>query len=521
MPRHSLSRKSISPIQPIAVLATAALILGFFTATESVKASGSGELIGDLSSVCAATGPSQFFGAWANSFSGDHPKPDPGTDSKWGTVSPYTTSVIVATQAGSAANLATVPASKNLSAYVAYPFTTAADTRIVIPSFKYGDSVATAINMQAQLFSISGGTATAVAPGGVNAETAPITTSAGGDYVLETFDFPDTLLASSASYELRVYIWGASTFVLGYDDFTINLAPCLPAPPTLGSETVTGTTVSIPLTAPSLTGASPILNYEYSLDNGSNWQTPSPAVTSSPLDVSGLPDNQAYDIKLRTLTTAGVSVATAGISVVIGNPPQPPAPVSQAPRQVVALVSPDSNTPVPRNRTVSLFGTHFDTVTEVFVGGKKVEMRKKSAYQIEIVIPSSMSGLVDLEIRSPLNNVLSPKHFNLRALGTSSARGAELSVAGFEHNSRKLTKAMKKRINRWLKQNPSMSTLTCTGFTSLPKRATDVVLSTKRGNSVCNFAKRKNPDLEIVIRPGVEDPRPGSKIRRALLVLYP
>lgn len=434
MPRHALTRKSISPIQPIAVLAIVLLIAGFFTATESVKASGSGELMGDFSSVCPAIGTSAEI-AWAHTLPFHYQEGYVTVPAERGwSVARYTTSTITSTRAvgRSDANLGLVPSTKTLDRYIAYPFTTGPGDRRVLSEIAYGDGFETAINMQGKLFSVSGGVATAVEVSGVQAETAEFTTTAiGGGYVRETFEFPDTLLAQSQEYEFRLYVWGTSgggesQVITGYDDFIIKVSECV-----------------------------------------------FPSSSSS------------------------------------------------APAPIVSLVSPDSNTQVPRNRVVSLFGTHFDTVTEVFVGGEKVDMRKKSEYQIDINIPGSMSGLLDLELKSPLNNVLSPKHFNLRALGTSSARGAELSVAGFEHNSRKLTGPMKRQIDRWLKQNPSMSTLTCTGFTSLPKRATDVVLSTKRGDTVCNFAKRKNPDLEIVIRTGVEDPRPGSKIRRALLVLIP
>jgi len=435
MPRHALTQKSIFPRQTVAVFATALLVAGFFTTTESVKASGSGELMGDFSSVCPSTGTPVGFVEWSHSSSTNERAGFANAVAQnlgW-SVDDYTTSIItsVRTSGRSDTVLGAVPSTKTLDRYIAYPFTTGPGARRVLSQIAYGDSVATAINFQGKLFSVSGGVATAVEISGLKAETAEIITSNEGGYKREAFELPATLLAQNQEYELRLYIWGSSgggenQGITGYDDFLINISECV-----------------FPSSSPS------------------------------------------------------------------------------APAPVVSLVSPDSPHLVPRNGKVSLFGTHFETVTKIFVAGQEVEMKKISPYQIDINIPASMSGLVDLEIRSPLNNVLSPKHFNLRALGASSARGAELSVAGFEHNSRKLTKAMKNRINRWLKQNSSMSTLTCTGFTSLPRRATDVVLSTKRGNAVCNFAKRKNPDLEIVIQPGVEDPRPGSKIRRALLVLNP
>ena len=522
MRRHALNRKATPALKPASALAASLLVVGLLTATDSVKASGPVELVGDLSSVCATTGTTARFIAWPNNSGNLVPwQPD---DSKWGTASNYSTADIVRIGSGSAANLSNVPTgSKNPSAYISYPFTTGADTRVAITRLQYGDESSAVFNMQAKLFSVTGGTATAVAEGGESAETAEvINVSPGTAYGPVNIAFPHTLLKSNQAYELRAYIWTQSgSTVTGYDDFYIQFAPCLPAPPTPGSVTFTETSISVPFTAPSITGGSPISSYQYSLNNGSTWLPSSPPLTSSPLSLTGLTNGQTYDIILRTVTTAGVSAATSTISATTGTPP-PPAPssaVSEAPRQVVTLVSPKSNTSVPRSRVVSLFGTHFDTLTEVFVGGVKVEMRKKSALHIEIIIPRSISGVVDLELRSPLNNVLAPKHFNLGATGTGIAGGTELSVAGFGHNSRKLTPSMKLRIERWLAQNPNLSKLTCMGFTSLPKRSTDVALSTKRGTTVCNYAKRVKPELEAIVSPGVEDPRPGSKVRRALLIL--
>jgi hypothetical protein len=187
----------------------------------------------------------------------------------------------------------------------------------------------------------------------------------------------------------------------------------------------------------------------------------------------------------------------------------------------VSLVSPLAPASVPGSRNVSLFGTNFDKVTEVYVGGKKLKIRKQSATQIDIRLPKGLSGLVDLELKSTLNNVLSPKHFNYGGVAGTATRKAELIVGGFAHNSRVLTARMQARIDRWLDKNSDLSTLTCTGFTSLPRRTTDVALSTNRGITACNFSKRQRSELETSVSQGVEDPRPGSNVRRVRLVLTP
>lgn len=96
---------------------------------------------------------------------------------------------------------------------------------------------------------------------------------------------------------------------------------------------------------------------------------------------------------------------------------------------------------------------------------------------------------------------------------------AKIIVGGFDHNSRKLTPRMQARIDRWLAKHSHLSTLTCTGFTSLPKRPTDVVLSENRGITACKYSKSQRPEVKTAVSKGIEDPRPGSDVRRVRLVL--
>jgi hypothetical protein len=169
--------------------------------------------------------------------------------------------------------------------------------------------------------------------------------------------------------------------------------------------------------------------------------------------------------------------------------------------------------------TVSLFGANFGGVTEVFVAGTKVSIISTSPNQVKIRLPRGLTGEVDVELRSPLGTLKLAKHFNFGGKASSGARSAEVIVGGFDHNSRKLTARMKARIDRWLDRNSDLSKLTCTGFTSLPRRTTDVRLSTNRGTTACEYAKSKRPSITTSVSQGIEDPRPGSNVRRVRLVL--
>jgi hypothetical protein len=56
---------------------------------------------------------------------------------------------------------------------------------------------------------------------------------------------------------------------------------------------------------------SPILNYEYSTDNGTTWTTRNPVSTASPIIITGLTNATAYTIKIRAINAAGTSCASS------------------------------------------------------------------------------------------------------------------------------------------------------------------------------------------------------------------
>jgi len=64
-------------------------------------------------------------------------------------------------------------------------------------------------------------------------------------------------------------------------------------------------------------GGSSITNYEYSLDNGQSWVSPSPAVTQSPLIISsGLTNCTSYQVKLRAVNSAGSGNASSAVQLI-------------------------------------------------------------------------------------------------------------------------------------------------------------------------------------------------------------
>ena len=207
-----------------------------------------------------------------------------------------------------------------------------------------------------------------------------------------------------------------------------------------------------------------------------------------------------------------VAAAVASSQPVVSTPTSTP--------EVVAIDVAPTNITV-ESEIITVLGANLDRVDSVWIGGVNVPIISQNKSRLQVRAPKGLSGLVDLELKSILNNVLMVKKLNFGGTAAAGTRKATLIVGGFAHNSRVLTPRMKKRIDRWLERNSDLGTLTCTGFTSLPRRTTDVALSTNRGKTACNFSKRQRSDLETSVSQGIEDPRPGSKVRRVRLVLTP
>jgi surface protein len=61
-------------------------------------------------------------------------------------------------------------------------------------------------------------------------------------------------------------------------------------------------------------GGSTVTNYEYSLDGGATWIAFSPAVTTSPVTITGLTNNTEYTITLRARNDVGAGSPSAGLT---------------------------------------------------------------------------------------------------------------------------------------------------------------------------------------------------------------
>ena len=79
---------------------------------------------------------------------------------------------------------------------------------------------------------------------------------------------------------------------------------------------------------PGSDGGSPVINYQYSIDGGLTFIDFDPAVTTSPVTITGLENNTVYTIVLKAINAVGESVPSDPIIVTPRGYPDPPVFVS-------------------------------------------------------------------------------------------------------------------------------------------------------------------------------------------------
>jgi titin len=105
---------------------------------------------------------------------------------------------------------------------------------------------------------------------------------------------------------------------------SVSAAPFrFPDPPTLTSSTPGNYMVSVYFTEGD-NGGTPVIDHMYSIDNGVTFQMCCPAQPLSPVYITGLMNNTTYQVVLKSVTIAGISVPSNMISAPTFYRPDPP-----------------------------------------------------------------------------------------------------------------------------------------------------------------------------------------------------
>ena len=140
---------------------------------------------------------------------------------------------------------------------------------------------------------------------GSGVTTTSVTSLVTGAYILAL-----TGLTAESSYTFKAYIYDGTTYTYGASTTFSTLTLTAPGAPNIGTATVSGTTASIPFTAPASNGGSTITTYTATSSPGGITSTLSQAGSGS-VTVSGLTLGQAYTFTVTATNTIGTSSSSS------------------------------------------------------------------------------------------------------------------------------------------------------------------------------------------------------------------
>ena len=293
-----------------------------------------------------------------------------------------------------------------------------------------------------------------------------------------------------------------------------------PSAPTISSITPGALQLSVAFTPPTCLGDAAITNYDYSIDNGANWITPSTASTSSPLVITGLSAGKNYRVKIKARNSANAGTASNGV---FGTPtvyvaPPPTSNDSSAPpsAEVAALSvrgSSTGNSSVVRIKLTKppLAGEQmYVTVRLLSLDGKVIEEVKvpvnSNTSTIEFPVKKAIgafSAVVATSNNSSSSSSMSlaPQIIEAETVEVSkNARAQRLmgtSVSGnftFTPNSAVLSPVVKKSLREAaLTAKASNSRVAVTGFAAISGRGSifERYVATQRALAVSDFLRKQ------------------------------
>jgi titin len=117
-----------------------------------------------------------------------------------------------------------------------------------------------------------------------------------------------------------------------------------PSTPVINSITSRDGGLSVGFTQ-GFNGGNPTTNIEYSVDNGTNWVTPTTATTSSPLVITGLTNGTEYQVRVRMVNAKGPGASSTATAATPATTPSAPTISSVIPQDgaLAVTVSPGNN----------------------------------------------------------------------------------------------------------------------------------------------------------------------------------
>lgn len=185
------------------------------------------------------------------------------------------------------------------------------------------------------------------------------------------------------------YAAPSTNYSVTQPSLSADIIAIVPTAPAITGITPGNEQLSVAFTPPSSNGGLSITNYQYSIDNGSNWITPAPAVTTSPLLITGLTNGITYNVTLRAVNSVGSGAASATVDAT----PAALASINVTPVLFPSALSTTYGAPSPALSFSASGSLLSGNLTVTAPAGLEVSLAAESGYAASLVLTET-SGTV-------------------------------------------------------------------------------------------------------------------------------
>ena len=216
-----------------------------------------------------------------------------------------------------------------------------------------------------------------------------------------------------------IYTVSSSNYTVTQPTLTASIAAVIPSTPTITEITAGNAQLSVAFTAPTSNGGSSITNYEYSTDGGTTWITPSPAVTASPLVITGLANGTAYSVQLRANNSAGGSMATASTQATPVAPSSPT--ITVAPATLAGVLTTTYGTDSSTQTFAVSGSTLSGDLTVTAPAGLEISLSSGGGFAGSLNLEASSGSVASTTIYARLKADAAAGSYNARTFSVSSS----------------------------------------------------------------------------------------------------
>ncbi len=256
-----------------------------------------------------------------------------------------------------------------------------------------------------------------------------------------TWAFADVAVGTAKSL-VRTGSFAAPTtnYSVTQPSLSASILGVVPPAPSITSITAGNQQLSVAFNAPANNGGVSISNYEYSVNGGIDWITPSPTVVSSPLLISGLVNGTVYDVQIRAVNAIGSGAAS---STTQGTPEAPAdATISVTPAILGAALSSTYGTAsAPQNFTVS-GSTLSGDLTVTAPTGLEVSLSAGSGYADQLSLVATDGAISATVVYVRMKATAAAGAYNSASITVSGGGAVSLSASTTASGNTQATKEL-------------------------------------------------------------------------------